>query len=94
MHGVAVPRFCTDRPGLLGVDRWPSHPVRVIVAGAGGCHRGGNAGAAVSGLGGGAWLGTAIMTEANSDVDSAGVSNQPSRTRRGVPLKAWTLRIG
>ena len=51
------------------------------------CH----AGAAVSGLGGGGWLGTAIMTEAKSDVDSAGVPSQPSRTRRMIHILGAAL---
>src|SRR5262245_16332960 len=35
---------------------------------------------------GGTWLGTAIMAEANSDVGSAGVPGQPSRTRRMIHI--------
>src|SRR5262249_26466810 len=45
------------------------------------CH----AGAAVS-ASGGTWLGTVIMTEAKSDVDSAGGPGQPSRTGRMIHI--------
>ena len=48
-----------------------------------------SAGAAVA-LGGG-WSGTAIVTEANSDVDSAGASSQPSRRRRMIHILGAAL---
>lgn len=50
-----------------------------------------HAGAAVSAPGGRRWFGTAIMTEAKSDVDSAGVPSQPSRTRRMIHILGAAL---
>jgi hypothetical protein len=76
-----------------GPARWHKSSAPGDCAGAGGEHGDGSAGAALSRPGGGAWLGTAIMSQPPDDVGSAEASDKPSGTRRMIHILGVLLAV-